>query len=184
MNMRKVVNMRNKKLKKLLDFDKQCIFCKYKYDKDSCFDATYNHNYKCPSISNILHGKIYKLPIIKQIHNHIEDIKFEKEIKSYEEDYISEYETQDMLFIWGIISYDDLFEIVEADRGHLIASTACLGGKLPELILQAHATNSQNPDYGLVKKWLKRMVKCFGEGNFFLEMQPSNQKEQSILEYD
>ena len=91
----------------------------------------------------------------------------------------------DNSFVWVNIRtptyYDDLFEVVEADRGHLIASTACLGGKLPELILQAHATNSQNPDYGLVKKWLKRMVKCFGEGNFFLEMQPSNQEAQLIV---
>lgn len=96
------------KINKLFNFDKQCIFCKYKYDKDACFDATYNHNYDCPSISNILHGKVYKLPVIKQIYNWISDIRFEKEMKAYEENYISEYETQDMLFVWGVISYDDL----------------------------------------------------------------------------
>lgn len=93
---------------KLFKFDKQCIFCKYKYDKDACFDATYNHNYDCPSVSNILYGKVYKLPIIKQIHSWVSDIQFEKEMKAYEEYYISEYETQDMLFVWGIVSYDEL----------------------------------------------------------------------------
>lgn len=93
---------------KLFNFDKQCIFCKYKYDKDACFDATYNHNYECPSISNILHGKIYKLPVIKQVYNWVSNIRFEKEMKAYEENYINEYETQDMLFVWGVISYDEL----------------------------------------------------------------------------
>lgn len=96
------------RLIKLFDFDKQCIFCKYKYDEDACFDATYNHNYDCPSVNNILYGKVYKLPIIKQVHKYISDKQLEKEMKAYEGYYINEYETQDMLFIWGVISYDDL----------------------------------------------------------------------------
>lgn len=77
--------------------------------------------------------------------------------------------------------YDDLFEVIEADRGHLIGSTACLGGMLPKLILQANNENPLQPDYHKVKKWLTRMDRCFGHGNFFLEMQPSIQDEQKIV---
>ena len=77
--------------------------------------------------------------------------------------------------------YDDLFEIVENDRGHLMSSTSCLGGFGPKLILDAYNENPNNPDYSLVKKWLNRMLKCFGEGNFFLELQPSIQEDQRIV---
>lgn len=57
----------------------------------------------------------------------------------------------------------------------------CLGGKAPELILDAYQKNPENPDYRLPKKWLKRMLQCFGEGNFFLELQPSRQEDQKIV---
>lgn len=77
--------------------------------------------------------------------------------------------------------FDDLFEVVEENRGHLIASTACLGGQFSKLILEAYEKDAFNPDYTLAKKWLKRMVKCFGDGNFFLEMQPSEQESQIIV---
>lgn len=88
-------------------------------------------------------------------------------------------------FMWVNIRtptyYEDLFEVVENDRGHLIASSACLGGRLPNLILTANQENPDSPNYDSVKKWIKRMVKCFGEGNFFLEMQPSNQEDQIVV---
>ena len=69
--------------------------------------------------------------------------------------------------------YEDLFEVVESDRGHIIGSTACLGGRCPKLILDSYKQNPLQPDYTGVKKWLKRLDKCFGHGNFFLELQPS-----------
>lgn len=77
--------------------------------------------------------------------------------------------------------YEDLFDVVEKDRGHLIASSACLGGQIPKLILNSYWANQKNPDYSLVKKFIKRMVKCFGDGNFYLEMQPSEQEDQIIV---
>jgi len=77
--------------------------------------------------------------------------------------------------------YDDLFEVVEANRGHLVASTGCLGGFAPKLILQAYKENPSQPDYHKVRKWLSRMDQCFGHGNFFLELQPSIQEEQKIV---
>ena len=77
--------------------------------------------------------------------------------------------------------YEDLFEIVEADRGHLIGSTACLGGRAAKLIIQAYNENPLQPNYVGIKKWLGRMDKCFGHGNFFLELQPSRSQEQIIV---
>ena len=77
--------------------------------------------------------------------------------------------------------YDDLFEVVESNRGHLVASTGCLGGFAPHLILRAYNENPLQPDYHVVKKWLSRMDQCFGHGNFFLELQPSIQEEQKIV---
>lgn len=77
--------------------------------------------------------------------------------------------------------YEDLFDVVEADRGHLVASTACVGGRLATLIWEAYCTNPLQPNYTGVSKWIKRMVKCFGEGNFFLEMQPSDQEIQKVV---
>ena len=74
-----------------------------------------------------------------------------------------------------------MFDVVENDRGHLIAGSACLGGFLSNLILTANQENPDSPNYDSVKKWIKRMVKCFGEGNFFLEMQPSNQEDQIVV---
>lgn len=77
--------------------------------------------------------------------------------------------------------YDDLFEVVEGNRGHLMAATACLGGFLPHLVLNAYAENPEGPNLNEAQKWLQRMDQCFGHGNFFLEMQPSVQEDQRIV---
>lgn len=91
----------------------------------------------------------------------------------------------DNSFTWVYIRtptfYDDLFEIVEANRGHLIASSACLGGQCPEYILEAYKENPDNPNYKRAKTWLRRIEQCFGKGNFFLELQPSLQEDQKIV---
>ena len=88
-------------------------------------------------------------------------------------------------FVWVNIRtptfYDDLFEVVDADPGHLIFSSACLGGAAPNMILQAYRQNPENPDYSLCKKWIRRLEKHSGKGNFFLELQPSNQEDQIIV---
>ena len=81
--------------------------------------------------------------------------------------------------------YNDLVEIIGKDPGHVIGSTACLGGALPTQILRAQS----NPD--LIPKidiWIHQMNKLFGYGNFYLEMQPSKNKDQiyvnkMLLEY-
>ena len=74
--------------------------------------------------------------------------------------------------------YNDLFEIIGKNPGHVIGSTACLGGALPTQILRAQS----NPD--LLPKidiWIQQMDKLFGHGNFYFEMQPSKNKDQILV---
>lgn len=73
--------------------------------------------------------------------------------------------------------YQDLFEIIGANPGHVIGSTACLGGALGTQLLKYRKTQDEN----LLKKikvWCNQLKQLFGEDNFFLEMQPSHNKEQ------
>ena len=76
--------------------------------------------------------------------------------------------------------YQDLIEIIGANPGHIIGSTACLGGFLATKILQW----SENPDnefYSKIINWIESMKNLFGFNNFYLELQPSAQKEQIIV---
>ena len=73
--------------------------------------------------------------------------------------------------------YQDLIDIIGAEPGHVIGSTACLGGCLPTQLLRYKDTNNE-----LLKEkidiWIQQMDNLFGHRNFFLEMQPSNNKDQ------
>ena len=73
--------------------------------------------------------------------------------------------------------YKDLKDIVAPNPGHLVASTACLGGQLPKFILKYRETGDEG-FLDTAKSWCRYMVDIFGEGNFYLEMQPSNNAEQ------
>lgn len=75
--------------------------------------------------------------------------------------------------------YSDLFDIIGKNPGHVIGSTACLGGSLPtQLIRWRDGGESDLEFYEKIKSWIVQMNNLFGEGNFFLEMQPSNNKDQ------
>jgi DNA polymerase-3 subunit alpha len=73
--------------------------------------------------------------------------------------------------------YSDLIEIIGQDRGNVIGSTACLGGWLPQAILSYLETKDQ-AIYSRITDWCSSMMHLFGEGNFYLEMQPSRNQEQ------
>lgn len=62
--------------------------------------------------------------------------------------------------------YQDLIDVIYSNPGHVIASTACLGGWLPHSILSSNdpCNNVQ------IKDWLQSMTKLFGKDNFYLEM--------------
>lgn len=60
--------------------------------------------------------------------------------------------------------YEDFEEVVGANPGHLIASTACLGGYLPHCILNGKKKEAIN--------FIKWNQQVFGKDCFFLECQP------------
>lgn len=74
--------------------------------------------------------------------------------------------------------YQDLIEIIGENPGHVIGTTACLGGALPTQILRAQANPSL---WDKIDIWIRQMQQIFGEGNFYFEMQPSNNKEQVLV---
>ena len=66
--------------------------------------------------------------------------------------------------------YSDLEEIISADPGHLIGSTACLGGYVPILLL--------DDKYAQAKFFTDWCVDLFGADNFFIEISPGISDEQ------
>ena len=67
--------------------------------------------------------------------------------------------------------YQDLFDIIGENPGHVIGSTACLGGALPTQILRG----TSDSKLGI---WIEQLSLIFGKNDFFLEMQPSKNIEQ------
>ncbi len=76
--------------------------------------------------------------------------------------------------------YQDLKDIVKPRKGHLIASSACLGSQLDKFLLQYMDTGDIEY-YNTARKWCEYIEDIFGAGNFFLELQPSNSKEQIFV---
>lgn len=77
----------------------------------------------------------------------------------------------------------DLERIVRENPGHLIASTACLGGELPTLIMQMEEVKSENELYEVkckIDDFIRWNIDLFGD-DFFLEMQPGASEEQKIV---
>ena len=78
--------------------------------------------------------------------------------------------------------YDDIIEVIGKNQGHVIGSCACLGGALQKQIVSIYENNPDNPDYSICIKWIDKMKQIFGEGNFFLELQPcDDDNEQQLL---
>jgi DNA polymerase-3 subunit alpha len=77
--------------------------------------------------------------------------------------------------------YDDLVDVIGKNKGHVIASSACLGGSLPQNILKSYRLDKKNPNFSDCIKWINWMKKLFGENNFYLELQPSKQEDQIIV---
>ena len=69
--------------------------------------------------------------------------------------------------------YQDFAEVIGEDRGHLIACTACLGGRLATAIL--------DKDQEALNDFVSWCIKTFGQGNFYFEMQDSDSDDQKIV---
>lgn len=76
--------------------------------------------------------------------------------------------------------YQDLVDIIGANPGHVIGSTACLGGALATQLLKYKA-NKDEALYGKIIQWCHQMEHIFGVDNFFLELQPSESHEQTYV---
>lgn len=76
--------------------------------------------------------------------------------------------------------YQDLIDIIGANPGHVIMSTACLGSKPSRLILE-FAKSQKAEQYEYIKEWLIHISEICGRENFFLETQPSYNKEQIMV---
>ena len=71
--------------------------------------------------------------------------------------------------------YNDLIEIVKPNQGHVVASSACLGSRIDHLLLNGKIKEAENE--------VNKLIDVFGEGNFYLEVQPPKDKdcEQAVV---
>lgn len=69
--------------------------------------------------------------------------------------------------------YEDIEEIIGNNKGHIVASSACLGSRLDKLIIDWKLSNNQ-----LAKKQISEFINwcidIFGKDYFYLEIQPSS----------
>jgi hypothetical protein len=112
---------------------------------------------------------LLELPIIKQIDDYISDKQFKKEIKEWKENFISENETKDMLFVCGILSYDDLSGSQKANMFtmndldliyHKDINKYSLG------IETIYSFSSVNGQYGYMQNLLDEFTKWMEENNY------------------
>lgn len=76
--------------------------------------------------------------------------------------------------------YQDLIDIIRANPGHVIGTTACLGGALPTQLLKYKNSGSQEL-YEKIIAWCEQMEWIFGPGNFYLELQPAANRDQRYV---
>ena len=78
--------------------------------------------------------------------------------------------------------YSDIEEIIGKNPGHVIASTACIGGYFGKTILKASKFEKNeelfNEELFKLRSWCEYLQSIFGKENFFLELQPSDNNEQ------
>ena len=73
--------------------------------------------------------------------------------------------------------YQDLYEIIENNKGHIIGSTACLGSAIDTQLLKYRDSNDENL-MNKIENWIIKIDNIFGHGDFYFELQPSHNKDQ------
>lgn len=77
--------------------------------------------------------------------------------------------------------YQDIVDIIGKNPGHVIGSTACLGGMLATQLLKFRANPAEDL-WNKILNWCELMCSTFGGNeNFYLEIQPSASKEQTYV---
>lgn len=78
--------------------------------------------------------------------------------------------------------YSELENMMTKCKGDIVGFSACIGGALPYRILETQALNEKSKEYQQIwescKDWVAYMNEIFGEGYFFLELQPSYMQDQ------
>lgn len=77
--------------------------------------------------------------------------------------------------------YSDLQELLEKYKGHLIGSSACLGGSVPRQLIKYRDEQDvfkREEIYENIVYWIETMAEWFGNGYFFLEIQPNPNEDQ------
>ena len=79
--------------------------------------------------------------------------------------------------------YSDLEEIIGKNPGHVVGSTACIGGYFGKTMLKISRFEKAIPEIfqegvKTLEKWCEYLQSIFGKENFFLELQPSDNQEQ------
>lgn len=77
--------------------------------------------------------------------------------------------------------YVDMEEVIGEDRGHIIASTACLGSYFSHLVLKLETTEDEEEQLDIkyeIDDFIQWCIELFGRDNFFIELQPSNNEDQ------
>lgn len=75
--------------------------------------------------------------------------------------------------------YADVEKIIKRNTGHIIASTACLGGFLDRMILKWK--NGEETAKLEIHAFITWCIEVFGKNNFFLEIQPCEETNQEQL---
>ena len=76
--------------------------------------------------------------------------------------------------------YQDLFDIIAENRGHVIGTTACLGGAIGTQLLKYRETKDEKL-FEKILAWCDQMEFIFGPGNFYLELQPAAKRDQQYV---
>ena len=79
--------------------------------------------------------------------------------------------------------YGDLIEIIGSNPGHVVGSTACIGGAVGRQLLkyrqkQLLLNETDTQLYSNILDWCQKIENIFGKCNFYLELQPSFDEEQ------
>lgn len=75
--------------------------------------------------------------------------------------------------------YDELEEFMKKYKGDIIATTACVGGELPQRLIKYHDEPSDENKKS-VDEFITWLIKVFGKDDLYFELQPSHNREQVV----